>query len=224
MTAVKDGSALALLLKVLLVALLRRFQPKAVASFELLSLAVPIPDLLAHWMVRLPLHIVLSAGHVRLVRLLLLLLLLISLGLGQENGCPGVSCTRHDQNSNLWTFEPFSAADLHAPTQHIIAFFNFMNTYSLAFNCLVLLTVCGWLCGTETVAGNGQFSAGNEEGCAGPHILLCASAGVQTDRDSCCLGGSPQAAQACQAKHQRERWAQNPVIIVQILDPSWRVA
>lgn len=47
----KDGTALALLLKVLLVALLRRFQPKAVASFELLSLAVPLPDLLAHWMV-----------------------------------------------------------------------------------------------------------------------------------------------------------------------------
>ncbi|CAL8462219.1 g1750 [Coccomyxa elongata] len=54
MTAVKDGSALALLLKVLLVALLRRFQPKAVASFELLSLAVPLPDLLAHWMRRPP--------------------------------------------------------------------------------------------------------------------------------------------------------------------------
>lgn len=56
MASVKDGTALALLLKVLLVALLRRFQPKAVASFELLSLAVPLPDLLAHWMVRLNLH------------------------------------------------------------------------------------------------------------------------------------------------------------------------
>ncbi|KAK9906365.1 hypothetical protein WJX75_000628 [Coccomyxa subellipsoidea] len=52
--SVKDGTALALLLKVLLVALLRRFQPKAVASFELLSLAVPLPDLLVHWMRRPP--------------------------------------------------------------------------------------------------------------------------------------------------------------------------
>jgi hypothetical protein len=48
----KDGSALALLIKVLLVSLLRRFQPKAVSSFELLSLAVPLPDLFARWLVR----------------------------------------------------------------------------------------------------------------------------------------------------------------------------
>lgn len=52
MSSLKDGSALAFLLKILLVALLRRFRPKAVASFELLSLAVPLPDALASWMVR----------------------------------------------------------------------------------------------------------------------------------------------------------------------------
>ncbi len=37
--------------QVLLVALLRRWQPKAVSTFELLSLAVPLPDLLSHWLV-----------------------------------------------------------------------------------------------------------------------------------------------------------------------------
>ena len=47
----KDGAMWALLLKILLVSLLRRFQPKAVTSFELLCLAVPLPDVMARWMV-----------------------------------------------------------------------------------------------------------------------------------------------------------------------------
>ena len=47
----KDGATWALLLKILLVSLLRRFQPKAVTSFELLCLAVPLPDVMARWMV-----------------------------------------------------------------------------------------------------------------------------------------------------------------------------
>lgn len=50
----RDGTALALLIKVLLVCVLRRLQPKAVNSFELLSLAVPLPDVLARWLVRIP--------------------------------------------------------------------------------------------------------------------------------------------------------------------------
>ena len=49
--AAKDGATWALLLKILLVSLLRRFQPKAVSSFELLCLAVPLPDVMARWMV-----------------------------------------------------------------------------------------------------------------------------------------------------------------------------
>ena len=47
----KDGATWALLLKILLVSLLRCFQPKAVTSFELLCLAVPLPDVMARWMV-----------------------------------------------------------------------------------------------------------------------------------------------------------------------------
>ena len=50
----KDGATWALLLKILLVSLLRRFQPKAVNSFELLCLAVPLPDAMARWMVSGP--------------------------------------------------------------------------------------------------------------------------------------------------------------------------
>ena len=50
----KDGATWALLLKILLVSLLRRFQPKAVTSFELLCLAVPLPDAMARWMVSGP--------------------------------------------------------------------------------------------------------------------------------------------------------------------------
>ena len=52
MATAKDGATWALLLKILLVSLLRRFQPKAVSSFELLCLAVPLPDVMARWMVR----------------------------------------------------------------------------------------------------------------------------------------------------------------------------
>lgn len=46
-----SGRRLHCVLQVLLVALLRRFQPKAVTSFELLSLAVPLPDVLSSWTV-----------------------------------------------------------------------------------------------------------------------------------------------------------------------------
>jgi hypothetical protein len=53
--AAKDGATWALLLKILLVSLLRRLQPKAVTSFELLCLAVPLPDAMARWMVSSPL-------------------------------------------------------------------------------------------------------------------------------------------------------------------------
>ena len=52
MALAKDGATWALILKILLVSLLRRFQPKAVTSFELLCLAVPLPDAMARWMVR----------------------------------------------------------------------------------------------------------------------------------------------------------------------------
>ena len=51
MAVMKDGATWALILKILLVSLLRRFQPKAVTSFELLCLAVPLPDAMARWMV-----------------------------------------------------------------------------------------------------------------------------------------------------------------------------
>ena len=53
MAFAKDGATWALILKILLVSLLRRFQPKAVTSFELLCLAVPLPDAMARWMVSL---------------------------------------------------------------------------------------------------------------------------------------------------------------------------
>jgi len=58
---VKDGATWALVLKILLVSLLRRFQPKAVNSFELLCLAVPLPDAMAIWMVRS--FVMLPRGH-----------------------------------------------------------------------------------------------------------------------------------------------------------------
>ncbi|CAL5227620.1 g10624 [Coccomyxa viridis] len=62
MALAKDGATWALILKILLVSLLRRFQPKAVTSFELLCLAVPLPDAMARWMKRSPLSDSFPAG------------------------------------------------------------------------------------------------------------------------------------------------------------------
>ncbi len=63
MAFARDGATWALILKILLVSLLRRFQPKAVTSFELLCLAVPLPDAMARWMVSLLMTAQLAHPH-----------------------------------------------------------------------------------------------------------------------------------------------------------------